>query len=944
MADSDALYLVDGSGFIFRAYHALPPLTTKSGLSTGAVYGFTQMLIKLETDHRPSHLAVVFDAGSSSFRNELFSEYKANRTEPPDDLKPQFGLVRKVVETFNIPVLEAVGFEADDLIATLVREARERGQRVVVVSSDKDLMQLVVDGKVVLHDTMKNVPHGFTYDEKAVEEKFGVPPSRLGDVLALMGDSVDNIPGIPGVGPKTAAALIQAYGDVENMIAHADEIANLPGLRGAKSVAEKVKTHVEAVRLSRQLVSLDDHVAVPVELETLRRREPDMAKLEALLRELEFFRLLERLKPIAHKPPTLDVDAQGNATAPVTAPSGGGAMGGAGAVVIEPPLNISIGKSPPVIITDEGELRALASELLRTSELGLALESTASPPSTQLGAALIGLALASPGRPTVYVPLGHRYLGAPAQLDAHKALDSLSLVLAAGQPRKHVHGLKEAIILLQRYGARMGGVATDPQIASYLLDPNEEHDVSSLCGRRLSAAVESRAALLGSGKKALAYDTLEVARAAQYAACQAEGTLAVGALLRAELEERQMVRLLDEIELPLARVLAVMELHGVKLDVEWLRTLGRDVDAKLGAIEKEVQALAGSDINLGSPKQLQELLFDKLGLPGIKRTKTGWSTDADVLEELAPLHPVAAKILEHRVLAKLKGTYIDALPAVVDPKDGRLHTSYRQTVAATGRLSSTEPNLQNVPIRTELGREIRRAFVADAGSVLIAADYSQIELRVLAHLSKDPVLLDAFGNDQDIHRRTVIEMFGEAQADDPRLRSVAKMINYGIVYGLSDFGLAQRLGIERADAKRYIDGYLKTYATLDKYMHRIIEDAYRDGGTRTLLGRFRPIPELQSRNRQLRSAGERMARNTPIQGTAADLLKLAMIQVQRVIDTEARDVKMLLTVHDELVLEAPAERADAVSKRLVDKMEGVWKLDVPLKVDLGIGKNWAEAK
>jgi DNA polymerase-1 len=937
MADTDALYLVDGSGFIFRAYHALPPLTTKSGLSTGAVYGFTQMLIKLETDHRPSHLAVVFDAaGSQSFRNTLFAEYKANRTEPPDDLKPQFGLVRKVVETFNIPVLEAIGFEADDLIATLVRQARERGQRVVVVSSDKDLMQLVVDGQVTLHDTMKNVPHGFTYSEKEVEEKFGVPPSKLGDVLALMGDSVDNIPGVPGVGPKTAAALIQAYGSVENLIAHADEIAALPGLRGAKSVGEKIKAHVEAVRLSRQLVSLDANVAVPVALETLVRREPDMARVETLLRELEFFRLLERLKPVAHKPPTLDVDDQGNAKAPPPPP--------ATPSTVEPPLHIEIGKSPPVIITDEAELRALASELLRTSELGVALESSASPPSSQLGAALIGIGLASPGRPTVYVPCGHRYLGAPAQLDAPRVLDALALVLAAGQPRKHVHGLKDAIVLLHRYGARMGGVASDPQIASYLIDPTEEHDVSSLCGRRLAATVEPRQALLGSGKKALAYDALEVERAARYAACQAEGTLAVGALLRAELEARQMLRLLDEIELPLARVLATMEMHGVRLDTEWLRRLGGDVDQKLQAIETEVKALAGSDINLGSPKQLQELLFDKLGLPGIKRTKTGWSTDADVLEELAPLHPVAAKILEHRVLAKLKGTYIDALPAVVDARDGRLHTSYRQTVAATGRLSSTEPNLQNVPIRTELGREIRRAFIAAEGCLLIAADYSQIELRVLAHLSKDPVLLDAFAKDQDIHRRTVIEMFGEAQADDPRLRSVAKMINYGIVYGLSDFGLAQRLGIERADAKRYIDGYLKTYAVLDKYMNKIIEDAYRDGGTRTLLGRFRPIPELAARNRQLRSAGERMARNTPIQGTAADLLKLAMIQVQRVLDTESRDVKMLLTVHDELVLEAPTEQAEAIGKRLVDKMEGVWKLDVPLKVDLGIGRTWADAK
>ncbi len=942
MAEQDALYLVDGSGFIFRAYHALPPLTTKAGMPTGAAYGFTQMLIKLETDYRPSHLAVVFDAGGRSTRNELYKEYKANRTEPPDDLKPQFGLVRKVVETFNIPVLEATDCEADDLIATLVRQARDRGQRVVIVSSDKDLMQLVQDGKVVLHDTMKNPPNGFTYGEKEVEEKFGVPPTKLGDVLALMGDSIDNIPGIPGVGPKTAAALIQAYGSVENMIAHADEIAGLQGLRGAKSVAEKVKSHVEAVRLSRQLVALDEHVTNAVDLDALVRKEPDMVKVEALLRELEFVRLLERLKPIAHKPPTLNVDAEGKALAPVGEPTA--ASPTPTPAKIEPPLKIEIGKSPPVVITDEAELRALASELLRTSELGLSLESTATPPSSQLGAALIGIALASPGRPTVYVPVGHRYLGAPAQLDVHKALDILSLVLAAGQPRKHVHGLKDAIVLLARYNARMGGVASDPQIASYLLDPTEEHDVASLCGRRLAATVESRASLLGSGKKALAYDTVEVARAAQYAACQAEGTLAVGALLRAELEQQNTLKLLDELELPLARVLAVMEMHGVRLDTEWLRTLGRDVDAKLAAIEKEVATLAGVEINLGSPKQLQELLFDKLGLPGIKRTKTGWSTDADVLEELAPLNPIAAKILEHRVLAKLKGTYIDALPVLVDPRDGRLHTSYRQTVAATGRLSSTEPNLQNVPIRTELGKEIRRAFIAADGCLLIAADYSQIELRVLAHLSKDPVLLDAFGKDQDIHRRTVIEMFGADKADDPRLRSVAKMINYGIVYGLSDFGLAQRLGIERADAKKYIDNYLKTYATLDKYMHQIIEDAYRDGGTRTLFGRFRPIPELSARNRMLRSAGERMARNTPIQGTAADLLKLAMIAVQRLIDGEARDVKMLLTVHDELVLEAPAEKAEAIGKRLVDKMEGVWKLDVPLKVDLGIGKNWAEAK
>jgi DNA polymerase-1 len=933
MADTDALYLVDGSGFIFRAYHALPPLSTKAGLSTGAVYGFTQMLIKLETEHRPSHLAIIFDSGSRSFRNEVFKEYKANRVEAPDDLKPQFGLVRKVVETFGLPVLESVGFEADDLIATLTRLAKEREQKVVIVSSDKDLMQLVDGDKVTLHDTMKNVPHGYTYGPKQVEEKFGVGPEQLADVLALMGDSVDNVPGVPGVGPKTAAALIREFGSLEKMLARVDDIANLKSLRGAASVGAKVKAHVEAIKLSRQLVSLDEHVTVPVELEALRRHEPDMTKVEVLLRELEFVRLLDRLKPIAHRPPTLNVDAQGQALPPAAVESV--------APSVEPPLKIAIGKSPIKIILDEAELSAHASELLRGSELAVALEASGTAPSA---AALIGIALAAPGQPTVYVPFGHRYLGVPPQIDASRGLDILSLVLAADRPRKHVHGLKDALILLERYNARLGGIASDPQIASYLIDPNEEHEVAALCGRRLGQPIESRVDLVGTGKKAIAYDTVELERASRYAGCQAEGTLAVGALLRAELEARGILKLLDELELPLARVLAVMERHGVKLDVAWLKTLAVDVDKKLAEIEKEVTELAGGEINLGSPKQLQELLFDKLALPGIKRTKTGWSTDADVLEELAPLHPVAAKILEHRTLAKLKGTYIDALPLVVDPRDGRLHTSYRQTVAATGRLSSTEPNLQNVPIRTELGKEIRRAFIAADGCVLIAADYSQIELRVLAHLSQDPVLMDAFRKDEDIHRRTVIEMFGAENADNPRLRSVAKMINYGIVYGLSDFGLAQRLGIERADAKKYIEGYLKTYAVLDKYMHKIIEDAYREGGTATLLGRFRPIPELQARNRTLRSAGERMARNTPIQGTAADLLKLAMIQVQRMLDREAPDVKMLLTVHDELVLEAPLTRAEEMAKRLRDKMESVMKLEVPLKVDVGTGKSWAEAK
>ena len=920
-SDDDALYLVDGSGFIFRAYHALPPLTTKAGVPSGAVYGFTTMLIKLEVDYRPSHLAVIFDGPTKSFRDQVFPEYKANRTEPPDDLKPQFKNVRRVVEAFGVPMMESVDCEADDLIAALVKQAHARNLRVVIISSDKDLMQLV-DERTVLIDTMKDPPKVF--DSAAVVEKFGVPPAQLGDVLALMGDSVDNVPGIPGVGPKTASALITQFGSLENMLSRAGEIETIKGLRGAASVAAKVKAHVEQARLSRRLVALDAQVPVPLGLDTLRRGEPDMARVETILREFEFFRLIDRLKPAARNPAAPVAQA---APAPTPAP-----------VVAAR----TFGTRPPRIIDSVPLLEAFAVELAQAKTFGLALEPSGGP---AVSAAIIGIAFALPGDAApAYLPLGHRYLGAPHQLDAELALDKLRAVFGALTPDKHVHDAKDAEILLARRGITLAGIASDPHIDSYVLDPNASHDIASLCLTRFGATIDSRATVCGTGKKAIPFESLEVPRAAIFACIEAEATLELGLSLYAEVRARGFGKLLDDIEMPLSHVLAVMERHGVCLDVGMLRTLSGEVEKRLHAIEDEVRKITGSEVNLGSPKQLQELLFDKLGLEPTKKTKTGFSVDAEVLEELAPLHPVAAQILEHRTLAKLKGTYLDALPLLVDPRSGRLHTSYKQTIAATGRLSSVEPNLQNVPIRTELGREIRKAFRADTGNLLVVADYSQIELRVLAHLSKDPVLTDAFQKDQDIHRRTVSEMFGADKADDPQLRSVAKMINYGIVYGLSDFGLAQRLGIERADAKKYIEGYLATYKVLDGYMKQIIADAYRDGGSRTLFGRFRPIPELAAKNRVLRNAGERMARNTPIQGTAADLLKLAMIEVQRVLDADAPEVRMLLTVHDELVLEAPESQAESTGRRLQQVMEGVAQLSVPLKVDLGIGHTWAEAK
>jgi DNA polymerase-1 len=915
---AEGLYIVDGSGFVFRAFHALPPLTTRAGLPAGAVFGFCGMLIKLEMDYQPSHLVVVFDAATRSFRDELFAAYKAQRKAPPQELVPQFGMVKKAVAAFGITQLAVDGVEADDVIATLVKIARGEGMPVTIVSSDKDLMQLVDDAapRVTMLDTVKER----LYDIAGVKEKLGVPPPEVADLLSLMGDSVDNIPGIPGVGPKTAAALISHFGSLGAIYARLDEVPTVSGLRGGKSVLEKLRLHESDVHLSRKLVALDDAVPLPSSkaplhgkalLDTLVRAELDVPRVEQMLGELDFARLIDRLR--------------------------GARRVAQAAVAVE--------KTARPAITPAGKMSGRVPEILRDANALAGFVEAAGKNTVGVSVApgVIGIGLATAER-SAYVPFSHRYLGAGVQLLFEAARPGLARIFGADVP-KHVLGSKDAEVLLGRVGLKLEGVVGDPLLCAYLLDAGD-HSLDELVATHLQSTLAARESLTGSGKRALGFDEVEIERAAAVVAAEAEASLLVGAALADAVRFGGHARLLDEVELPLAHVLAEMEAVGIRLDIPRLQELGSRVQHRMEGLETEVRQIAGRDINLGSPKQLQELLFDQLRLPPSKKTKTGWSVDAEVLEELAPLHPVAERIAEHRTLAKLKGTYIDALPSLVDKKTGRLTTNYRQTSAATGRLSSAEPNLQNIPIHSELGKEIRDAFRAQPGWLLIAGDYSQIELRVLAHMSKDPVLVDAFSRNEDIHRRTVVEMFGAERADDVGLRRVAKMINYGIIYGLSDYGLSQRLGIERDEARRYIDGYLRTYKGLAAYVDGLIEIAYREGGSRTMLGRFRPLPELASKSRQVRMAGERMARNTPVQGTAADVLKLAMVDVAQALAGSGTGARMLLTVHDELVVETPADRAEEVKEILgvAMRLEKTLPLDVPLKVDLGVGETWAKAK
>jgi DNA polymerase I len=940
-----SLYILDAMNFLFRAFHALPPLKTTKGTQTGAIYGLCQMILRIEREQKPTHLCVVYDAPGENFRKEIYTAYKAHRPPMPPELADQLGMVRRVIEAFGLTQLEVPGFEADDIIAALTKVAIGAGLDVVICSSDKDLTQLCTDdGRVAVLDTMKNRRIG----PAEVREKFGVGPDRVGDVLALMGDSIDNVPGVAGIGPKTASEMINKYGSLDALLAAA-EAGEVPGKRGVAIFEAR-----EAVRVSRELVRLRDDVPLPKSIEELHRIDPDKKQLRALFTELEFSRLADQLSPSgaaaiaphAEKTPPPTLAPVPEAIAPVAPP-------------------------PPVAaVTKRADLEAIAAEIRAAGSVGLA--ALYDGPSA-VRSDLVGLGLAffkgtlegspnppamgspgqSPGSPDAsvrraYLPLCHRYLGAPSCILESDALAVLAPLLASPEIAKHVHDAKTLEVLLLRRGLKLAGVASDSMLAAYLLDASRtRYDLDVVSGTEGILPTASRGSWMGTGAKETPGSHISVEEVGARLGAEAAAALALSAPQAAKLSKAGLDPLYRDMELPLAHVLAHIELRGIQLDTDKLREIGHEVGKQLAALETEIHALAGLPFNINSPKQLADVLFGKLSLPVVRKTKTGPSTDADTLEELAALHPVPAKIVDYRVLSKLKGTYIDALPALVNPATGRLHTSFNQAVAATGRLSSSNPNLQNIPIRSDVGRRIREAFVAKPDHVLVSADYSQIELRILAHFSQDPAFLDAFRSGEDIHQRTAAEVFGVPSASvTAEHRRIAKAINFGLSYGQSDFGLAQVLRIPRAQARSYIQSYFERYAGVRAYMERSIAEARATAETVTLLGRRRPLPEIRATRAQDRTYAERIARNTPIQGSAADLLKLAMIRVDRAIEAGTAPVpeaELLLTVHDELVFELPSGRGEEFKQWVKNEMETVYKLDVPLVVDVGVGRTWGEA-
>ncbi len=893
------LFLVDGSSYFYRAYFGLRGLATSAGVPTNAIFAFTTMLTRISKQHAPDFLAVVFDAPGRTFRDDLYDQYKATREPMPEDLSKQIPVIKRLPGLFAIPAVEIPGVEADDVIGTLATRALAAGTDVVILTGDKDFMQLVTKNKgdarpgILLYDDMKEKWTGIDQ----VKEKFGVTPERVVDVQGLMGDATDNIPGVHGIGEKTAAKLIQAHGSFDEVFRHLDRVE-----KRWQPLLERDRAGAE---LSRRLARIKTDVPLPVKIDDLAPGTPDKAKLADLFRELEFTRLLDQV---------------GGAPAPER-------------------RTLSYEKYRTVS-TDE-ELADVIKDLRRAKRISLDLETTSADP---MRATIVGITVCVREGESRYIPVGHAYLGAPPQLPAKRVLDALRPVLADAGRRVVGQNIKYDALVLARHGVDIATIDFDTMVASYLLDPDKgPHNLASICRERLGHDMILFEDVTGRGKNQTTFDQVPVDRARDYSGEDADVVLRLVPILEEKLAADGLADLMRDVELPLIRVLLDMERAGVRIEPGILRKLSQAFAARMKGAMDEVHRLAGESFNLDSPKQLQRILFEKLGLKAGKKTKTGFSTDVGVLEKLAADHPLPEKLLEYRLLSKLRGTYVDALAAMIHPETGRVHTSYNQAVAATGRLSSSDPNLQNIPIRSPEGKLIRTAFVPDPGHVFISADYSQIELRVLAHLTGDPRLGAAFREDLDIHRATAAEVFEvdpSKVTDDQRRK--AKEINFGLLYGMGAGGLAQRLHLDLKTAKEFIERYFARYARVRGYLQGTLETGRRTGYVTTALGRRRYVRGLTSKNAMERSPAERIAVNAPIQGTAADIMKLAMIAVWRRLQKERRKTRMILQVHDELVLEAPEKEAEASSVLLREEMERAFPLGVPLKVSLSRGRSWAE--
>ena len=892
MSKRKTFYLVDGSSYIFRAFFGVRQLSTSKGFPTNALYGFINMLQKVIREEKPDYLVVAFDSPDKTFRHKIYPDYKANREAPPEELAKQFPYFEPLVQAYGLSSVRRPGFEADDIIGTLAKKGTQEELEVVIVSGDKDMMQLI-SPNVYMLDTMKNKK----FMDKEVVEKFGVQADKVVEVMGLMGDSSDHIPGVAGIGPKIAAELIQKFGSIESLYKQINEVEK-------KKVKEKLEHDKENAFMSRELVSIDTEMDLEFNSDLMKPGKIDSAKLKKMFEEFEFVSFLEGM--------------QGEVT-----------------------NSLKIDRSGYKTILTEKSFNDLIKSLVKKKSFVFDVETTNKRP---VWARMVGISFSFEEGNACYLPLVHRYLGSPDQLEFKMVCEKLKPIFEDNRIKKCGHNIKYDLIVMANEGIALDGVDFDTMIASYLLNPSSRgHGLDSLTMEYFGHKNLTYKEIVGTGNREIGFDEVEVNRATEYAAEDSDMTWRLKGKLQPQLKDSTL-KLYKEIELPLLEVLAEIELNGVYVDRKHLTELSSKIDKQLLRLEKDIYVLAGEEFNINSPKQLSVILFEKLKLPVIKKTKTGYSTDVSVLELLVAEHKLPKQILSYRQLAKLKSTYVDALPGEIFKNTGRVHTSFNQTVAATGRLSSSKPNLQNIPIRSDMGKEIRKAFTAEGDNMLLSADYSQIELRLLAHLSKDRALKDAFDKGEDIHARTAADIFGSSlDKVDENLRRMAKAVNFGIIYGLSAFGLSRQLNISRKDAKDFIDQYFLLYSKVRDFMDNTIAEARECGYTLTMFNRRRYLPDLKSDNRQVRESAERIAINSPIQGSAADLIKVAMIRLSRNLKKMKLNSKMILQVHDELVFECPVREKKEIESLVRKEMEGACTLSVPLVVDIGWGKNWNEA-